>query len=84
MTHNRLATVAFTAAMLIGAAPALAGNAGAGQVTPRTLLVEELGPKYLLTKGAHWPPVHYFQTIARRPIDQTPFERLGPKYLLGR
>ena len=45
MTHSRPATIAFTVAMLIAAAPALAGNRGAGQVTRRPLLIEELGPK---------------------------------------
>jgi hypothetical protein len=85
MTHNRLATVAFAAAMLIAAAPALAGSAGAGQVTPRTLLIEELGPKYLLTKGAHWPRVRDFQKVARpRTDDALQLEQLGPKYLLAR
>ncbi len=84
MTHNRLATVAFAAVMLIAAAPALAGSA-AGQVTPRTLLIEELGPKYLLTKGAHWPRVRDFQKVARpRTDDALQLEQLGPKYLLER
>ncbi|HEY2740704.1 MAG TPA: hypothetical protein VGI69_00820 [Gaiellaceae bacterium] len=85
MTHSRLAPLAFTAAMLIATAPALAGNRGAGQVTPRTLRIEELGPKYLLTKGAHWPPVRDSKRIAAPLTDQTHrFEQLGPKYLLGR
>lgn len=85
MTHNRLATVVLAAAMLIAAAPALAGDRAAGQVTPRTLLIEELGPKYLLTKGAHWPPVHEFQRVARPLTDDSlQLEQLGPKYLFER
>jgi len=85
MTHSRPATIAFTVAMLIAAAPALAGNRGAGQVTPRTLLIDELGPKYLLQKGAHWPPVRDIRGIATPRTDQTQrVEKLGPKYLLGR
>jgi hypothetical protein len=84
MTHSKLATVAFTAAMLIAAAPALAGNTGSGQVTPRMLLIEELGPKYLLHRGAHWPPVPHIRRIATPRTDQLQrIERLGPKYLLG-
>jgi hypothetical protein len=85
MTHCKLATVAFTAATLIAAAPAPAGNAGALQVTPRTLLIEELGPKYLLNGGAHRPLVNESRRLAARSTDQTlAVEQLGPKYLLGR
>jgi hypothetical protein len=73
------------AAILIAAAPASAGNRGAGQVTPRTLLIEELGPKYLLQKGAHWPPVRDIRKSFPARTDQTQrVEWLGPKYLLGR
>ena len=63
MTHSRLATLTFTVAMLIAAAPALAGNRSAGQVTPRTLRIEELGPKFLLHRGAHWPRLHDIRAI---------------------
>jgi len=85
MRHSRLATVAFTAAILIAAAPALAGDAGVGRATPRGLLIEELGPKYLLTKGAHWPPVRDLRRItAPSPDHGLLVEQLGPKYLLGR
>ena len=84
MTNSRLAAVGFTAAMLIAAAPALAGSTGAG-VTARTLRIEELGPKYLLQKGTYWPPVHEFRRIATTPTDKkSEIEQLGPKYLLGR
>ena len=48
-------------------------------------LIEELGPKYLLTKGAHWPRVRDFQKVARpRTDDALQLEQLGPKYLLER
>ena len=84
MTHSRLATLTFTVAMLIAAAPALAGNRSAGQVNPRTLVIEELGPKYLLHRGAHWPRLHDIRAIDQPLTGQTSrLEQLGPKYLLG-
>ena len=84
MTHSRLVPLAFTAAMLIAAAPALASNRSAGQVTPTTLMLDELGPKFLLHKGAHWPPLRDIRRNAIMRTDQRQrLEQLGPKYLLG-
>ena len=83
MTHSRLATVALTAAMLIAATPALAGNGGA---TPgKALQVERLGPKYLLgAESARTPsttPLTRTRPVTSRTLE---VEELGPKYLLGR
>jgi hypothetical protein len=83
MTHTGLPTVALTAATLIAATPALAGNGGA---TPGTALqVEQLGPKHLLRAGSPRTP----STTATTPTTPVTLrtlqvEELGPKYLLGR
>lgn len=76
MSRITLATIAVTAAVgLSVAAPALAHNSRAPEVTERTLRIEELGPKYLLH---------------RRPTQLSPerasnIEQLGPKNcLVGR
>ena len=83
MTHSRLATVALTAAMLIAATPALAGNGGG---TPGTALqVEQLGPKHLLgsenSRSSSSTSATRAIPITLRTLD---VEELGPKYLLGR
>jgi hypothetical protein len=82
MTHTGLPTVALTAATLIAATPALAGNAGG---TPgKALQIEQLGPKHLLGAGSPRTPS---TTPATRTIPVTlrtlEVEELGPKYLLG-
>jgi hypothetical protein len=84
MTRSRLAIVALAAAMLIAAAPALAGNGGSTPVTDKTLQMEQLGPKYLLGGGS---PRTRSTTPTPGTIPITSknllVEELGPKYLLG-
>ena len=85
MTHTRFATVALTAAMLIAATPALAGNGGATPLTSKTLRVEQLGPKHLLGEGSPRTPSTTPTTRALPVTLRTlEVEELGPKYLLGR
>lgn len=95
MTHKRLAPIAFVAAILAVAAPALAGTG-----SPTELQLEQLGPKHLL--GARSCPRTQFVTltthgarnchrlrlvsVATRSIPVTlrtlDVEELGPKNLL--
>lgn len=84
MTHGRLATVGLAAAMLIAAAPALAGNGGKTAAVGSTQQVERLGPKYLL--GLRSPRTRSItRTTGTIPITFRTLvvEELGPKYLLG-
>ena len=90
MTRSNLATLALAVAILIAAAPALAASWRAPSVTTRTLLEEQLGPKYLLGPRTTW------QAITRRAVTERAITRsvpitsktlemdeLGPKHLLG-
>ena len=84
MTHSRLATIALTAAMLIAATPALAGNGGKTAAVGNTRQVEQLGPKHLL--GLRSPRTRPITpTTGAIPITfrTLEVEELGPKYLLG-
>lgn len=76
MPRITLATIAVTAAVgLSVAAPALAHSRGTPEVTERALVIEELGPKYLL----HARPTQLSQERASR------IEQFGPKNcLVGR
>ena len=83
MTHSRLATGALTAAMLIAATPALAGNGGATPATGKALQVEQLGPKQLLGAGSPRTPSTTPTTgIIPVTLKTLELEELGPKYLL--
>jgi hypothetical protein len=77
LAHKRVATIGLTAALLIAAAPAMAGN-GSPTLTPgKSNQVEQLGPKYLLSpNSARTHPI----TAATMAMLVNEF---GPKYLLG-
>lgn len=76
MSRITLATIAVTAAVGLSlAAPALAHNGRAPEVTERTLKIEELGPKYLL----------HARTTQLSPERASRIEQFGPKNcLVGR
>lgn len=84
MTHQRFATVALAAAMLVAATLALAGNRSPNPVTVKTLQLDQLGPKLLLGRRSQ---ARLLASTARiLPITNRTLEieELGPKYLLGK
>jgi hypothetical protein len=91
MTHSKLATIALAIAILVAAAPALAAGGRAPSITPKTLLEEQLGPKYLLGPRTTWQAITRRDVTERTTTRVTPItaktlqmDQLGPKHLLGR
>lgn len=84
MTHQRFAAVALAAAMLVAAAPALAGNGSPDQVTAKTLQLEQLGPKLLPGRRIETRLLASTTRILPITFRTLEVEELGPKYLLGK
>lgn len=84
MPRSRLAWIAITAVLSIGATPALAGNRGATPVDGKTLRLEQLGPKFLLSpRSTRIRPTASAKRIYPITARTLLVEEFGPKYLLG-